>query len=336
MYLNKKIIVVIPCFRVEKHIRQVISSIPEYVDEIIAVNDASDDSTGSLLSQINERRLLIINHKKNQGVGGSMITGFQEALKRNADIIVKVDGDGQMDANQIKRLIHPIASRHCDYTKGNRLKSMHDVRNMPKIRLAGNLILSFLTKFASGYWKVMDPQNGYIAISSKTLSRIDLSKIAKNYFFENSMLIELYIQGAKIADVSMPAIYGTEASSLKIRRIILEFPIQLIKSFFRRLIIKNCIRDLSPYAVFLFFGLLMFIPGLLLGLKLYIKALLIPNLPAAPTGTIMLSLVPLICGYILIVLAILIDVIFSPDILAYDESEEFENEPVKPSQNAKF
>ena len=322
MFLNSKVVVVLPCYRVERHIADVFAAIPAFVDKIICVDDASDDGTGRALEKLNDARLIIIRHERNRGVGGAMLTGFREALKIGADVVVKLDGDGQMDAGKMAALIHPIVSRQCDYAKGNRLSSPSDMKGMPRVRLMGNLILSLLTKAASGYWKLMDPQNGYLAISGKLLKRLNLDKIASDYFFENSMLIEASLQNARIADVVMPAFYGDEKSNLRISRILLQFPFKIIRGFLRRLLLKHVLYDLSPMVVFLALGLLLFIPGSALGLGLWLRGFIYPNAPAAKTGTIMLALVPLICGYILIVQAILMDIIFSPDILVVNMEPE--------------
>lgn len=325
MFANSKVVVVIPCYRVERHIADVVAAIPPFVDNIICVDDASDDGTGRALAALANARLLILRHERNQGVGGAMITGFREALKIGADIVVKLDGDGQMDAGKMAALIHPIASHQCDYAKGNRLSAPEDMKGMPRVRLMGNLILSLLTKAASGYWKIMDPQNGYLAISGKLLKRLNLDKIARDYFFENSMLIEASLQNARIADVVMPAFYGDEKSNLRVSGILFRFPFKIIKGFLRRLLIKNVLYDLSPMVAFLVLGLLLFIPGMALGLGLWLRGFIYPEAPAAKTGTIMLALAPLICGYILIVQAILMDIIFSPDILVVNmESDEIE------------
>ena len=315
MYAGKKVIVVIPCYNVERHIREVISSMPDYVDEIIAVDDAATDGTWEELKRTTDARLTVLRHRRNRGLGGAMKTGMKKALEKDADIMVKVDGDGQMDASRMTSLLDPIKEGRCDYAKGNRLYSAADRRGMPLPRLFGNLGFSFLTKAATGYWRLMDPQNGYIAVSRNILSRINLRRIAKNYFFENSMLIEASINNARIAEVQMPSIYGDEVSGIKVEKIVFQFPWQLLKGFARRIVIKNILRDLSPFVIFLFLGLALMIPGGAFGLYLWLKAVLTQSTVPAPTGTIMLSLVPLICGYILVVQAITIDIILSPDIL---------------------
>lgn len=322
MFANFKVAVVIPCYRVERHIADVVFAIPAFVDKIICVDDASDDGTNGVLEKLCDPRLVILRHERNQDVGGAMITGFKEALKLGADIVVKLDGDGQMDAGRMAALIHPIVFQQCDYAKGNRLSSTADMRGMPCVRLFGNLVLSLLTKAASGYWKLMDPQNGYLAISGKLLKRLNLDKIARDYFFENSMLIEAALQNARIADVVMPAFYGNEKSNLRVSRILFRFPGKIIMGFLRRLLIKNVLHDLSPMVIFLILGLLLFIPGTCLGLWLWLRGFIYPDAPAAKTGTIMLALVPLICGYILIVQAILMDIVFSPNVLAVNMEPE--------------
>ena len=188
------ITVVIPCYNVSKHIEDVIKQLPSEVSWIIPVNDCSKDDTKKILMRLAEenKKIIFINHEENQGVGGAMITGFRRSLELNSDITIKIDGDDQMDSSYIPALIKPIADNKADYTKGNRFRDLTALRQMPAIRRTGNLGLSFCIKAASGYWNIFDPNNGFVAISNEMLKTINIHKIHKRYFFESSMLIELY------------------------------------------------------------------------------------------------------------------------------------------------
>jgi len=201
--MTDKIAVIIPCYKVEKHIAKVVEKIPEFVSSIILVNDASPDNTGKIIEQIKSgnKKVTILTHSKNQGVGGAMISGFKEALKQNINIVVKIDGDGQMDSSQIEKMIKVLKSTDCNFCKGNRFFDRKDLKTMPPIRRFGNIGLSFLIKMASGYWNISDPSNGFLCISAEVLKRLDFTRISKRFFFECSLLIESFYAGAKIYDL---------------------------------------------------------------------------------------------------------------------------------------
>lgn len=169
MYANKAIGIIIPTYKNDKLICKVIKAIPEFVDIIIVVNDASPDRTSEVVRRLDNNKVVLIEHKRNQGVGAAMKTGLTRALELNIDIAVKVDGDNQMDINYLPELIAPIIESKADYAKGNRFYHKKDLIYMPLIRLTGNLILSLMTKIVSGYWHISDSQNGYLAISAEKL-----------------------------------------------------------------------------------------------------------------------------------------------------------------------
>jgi glycosyltransferase involved in cell wall biosynthesis len=202
--------VVIPCYRVAQHIAGVIRSIPPEVSEIILVDDASPDRVVAKARATGDPRLRVLRHARNRGVGGAMVTGYRESLQLGADVIVKVDGDGQMDLTQLPALVEPLLQAEADYTKGNRWCHTAALARMPWRRRWGNLLLSFATKMVSGYWRVFDPCNGYTAIRASTLRLLSFEHIASGYFFETSMLVELAIERATVRDVFLPCIYGEE------------------------------------------------------------------------------------------------------------------------------
>jgi glycosyltransferase involved in cell wall biosynthesis len=235
-----KISIVIPCYNVSKHIESVINGIPSEVLFIIVVNDCSSDSTQSKIEQIagNNSKVHILNHSINQGVGGAMISGYKKSLELGADITIKMDGDGQMDPTNIKKLVQPLIEGKADFTKGNRFRDLKSLKAMPPVRRMGNLGLSFLIKAASGYWNIFDPTNGFTAIKNEVLSEINLSKLHKRYYFETSMIAELYFSNVVICDVPMKAKYGEEISGLSSIKTLFEFPPKLFVTFLRRLILK--------------------------------------------------------------------------------------------------
>ena len=201
-----RVAVVIPCYRVRRYILDVIRGIGPDVSAIFVVDDACPEQTAALIRQeCTDGRVKVLTHAENQGVGGAMITGYKAALADGADVVVKIDGDGQMDPALIPRLIQPIVGGDADYTKGNRFYDLAFLRAMPKARLFGNAMLSFVNKMASGYWDIMDPTNGYSAIHRTALATLPLEKLDRGYFFESDMLFRLYTIRAVVRDVPMPA-----------------------------------------------------------------------------------------------------------------------------------
>jgi hypothetical protein len=235
---------------------------------------------------------------------------MRHALERGADLVVKVDGDGQMDPRRIVELLEPLVHGGYDYTKGNRFLHSEALRKMPVPRLLGNFGMTFLTKLASGYWHIFDPQNGFVAATASTLRGLDLANLAQGFFFENDMLIQLNVLGARVKDVAMPAHYGNEESSLSIRRIALTFPPQLTRGFFRRIWRKYVLRDFSPIAVFWLVGLPLMFFGGLFGMTTWSVSLWSGE--AASTGTVMLSVLPFLIGFELILQAVILEIRESP------------------------
>jgi dolichol-phosphate mannosyltransferase len=306
--LHKYIItVVIPAYRVEYEIVTVLREMPAFVKYIIVVDDASPDSTRTLVREHAQQdaRVILLCHEKNQGVGGAMVTGFRKALELNSQVVIKIDGDGQMDVSHLPGLIAPLLMGKADYTKGNRFRDFQALTRMPLVRRVGNLFLAFLTKAATGYWNLFDPTNGYFAIRAEALANIPLSKLDRTYFFETSMLANLYLFGAVIRDVPMPARYQEERSNLSIRRVLLEFPIKLVSTFIKRIALKYFIFDFSMATIYILTGLPLLMFGLIFGTIKWIHYASI-NIPA-PTGTVMLPTLSVILGIQLILSAVEID-----------------------------
>lgn len=306
------VVVVIPAFRVEQYVSNVIAGVPQVVREIIAVEDCSPDSTGQVLDRLAavDPRLVVIHHQANAGVGGAMKTGYREALRRNPDVVVKMDGDGQMNPDYIERLVAPILAGQAEYTKGNRFHDWSYLRSMPLHRRIGNLGLSFLIKVASGYWNVFDPTNGFTAISGETLRRLRFDRLAQRYLFESSMLVELYTLNARIKQVPMPAIYDGALSSLSITRSLLDFPRYLLRATVRRFVHRYIWQDFTAVSIFALLGLLGMAFGTTFGAYHWIKSL--QTMQPATAGTVMLSAMPVILGFQLLLEAIVLDIQNAP------------------------
>ena len=282
-------------------------AVPRYIKHIIVVDDASPDSTTELVtaSAKKDKRISLIRHASNLGVGGAMITGYRKALELGAQIIVKMDGDGQMDVDHLPELLRPLIDGQADYTKGNRFRDFKSLQKMPLIRRVGNMGLAFLSKAATGYWTLFDPTNGFNAIRSDVLSQLSLEGIDRSYYFETSMLAHLYLLGAVVKDVPMPARYQSEVSNLLVHRVLFEFPFKLIATFFRRLVLKNFIYDFSMASIYLLTGLPLLFFGLIFGTYKWIQYAS-AGIPA-PTGTVMLPTLSVLLGIQLLLSAIEID-----------------------------
>ena len=309
---QRNIAVVIPCYRVEAEIGTLIVNLPRFIRHIIIVDDASPDNTAAVIKQAakKDRRIILIRHKNNQGVGGAMLTGFRKALELDAGIVVKIDGDGQMDPVYLPNLLMPIIQGRADYTKGNRFRDFQTLQKMPIIRRNGNMALGFLTKAATGYWNLFDPANGFVAIHGKVLAQVPLDGIDHGYFFETSMLASLYMLGAVVKDVPMPARYRGEVSNLSVGHSLVEFSVKLLKTFLRRLILKNLIYDFSMASIYMLSSLPLLLFGLIFGISKWAQysALKLP----APTGTVMLPTLSVILGIQFLIAAIEIDLRSTP------------------------
>jgi len=304
--------VVIPAYRVADTIEVVIKELPKYLRYVIVVDDASPDNTSALVKALvkEDRRIVLIRHDQNQGVGGAMQTGFKKALELGAQVVVKLDGDHQMDAAYIPALITPLLEGKADYAKGNRFRDFESLRLMPLIRRIGNLGLSFLTKAATGYWNCFDPTNGFFAIRAEILEQLPLERIDRGYFFETSMLANLYLLDAFILDVSIPARYRGERSSMSIWRVLVEFPVKLFATGLRRLTLRYFLFDFSMVSVYLLAGIPLILFGLIFGSVKWVQYIEL-GVPA-PTGTVILPTLALILGIQILLSAIEIDMNAAP------------------------
>ena len=297
---------IIPMYRVEPFIQEVIRGIPDWVRWVIAVDDASPDQSSEKVRQIKDARLVLICHENNQGVGGAVLTGISKAIDLGAKIAIKMDGDGQINPVFLASLAAPILLHQADYVKGNRFFHLRDIKRMPMVRRIGNLGLSFLTKVASGYWNVFDPTNGYIAMNLDVFPSIDLHHIHRRYFFETSLLIELNLCRAVVREVPMPAQYNGETSSLSVRKVLFEFPYRLLRGMVRRIWLEYFVLDFSLCSLYLVFGSVMGLFGTIWGAYFW-RLSVVTGVPAS-TGTVMVAVLPVILGFQLILQALAYDI----------------------------
>ncbi|MEO8056027.1 MAG: glycosyltransferase family 2 protein, partial [Acidobacteriota bacterium] len=245
---------VLPAYRTASSIRAVIEQIPSSVAHVIVVDDASPDGVGAAASAAGDPRVVVVSHPENRGVGGAMKTGLERALEFDADIVVKIDSDGQMDPARIPDLLAPLASGEADLAKGNRFADLAVISAMPPLRRVGNLALSFLVKAASGYWSLFDPCNGYVAVRSDFLRQIRRDRLADRYFFEISLLCESYRAEGVVVDVAMPPRYGDEISSLSPTSSLFEFSGRLLGRTLSRIGSTYFLRDFNVVSVFISAG----------------------------------------------------------------------------------
>ncbi len=306
--------VVIPCFKEREQILDVIQAIGDEVDHIYVVDDACPQQSGRLVEQeCHDPRVRVLVHEINQGVGGATMTGLRQAIADGADIIVKLDGDGQMDTSLLPFFVEAIRSGEADYAKGNRFYDPDGLAAMPVVRLVGNAILSFLAKLSTGYWQSFDPTNGYVAIHAEVARRLPLAKIHKRYFFETDLLFRLNTLQAKVVDVPMPAVYGDEKSNLHIGRQILPFIAGHLRNFAKRILYTYFLRDFSVASLELAVGLVLTTFGLIFGVEKWST-----GVAGASAGTVMLAALPLILGVQLLLAFLAYDIQSAPTTALHD------------------
>lgn len=305
---GRNITVVIPAFRAEREIASVLTAIPDFVRHIVVVNDGSPDQTAARVEQISadDPRILLLNHQHNQGVGAAMVTGFRKAIDLDSQVVVKLDADGQMDPERLYDLVEPLVLGQADFAKGNRFRGSPALGRMPLIRRLGNTGLAFLAKAATGYWNCFDPTNGFVAIRGDMLARLPLNRLDRSYYFEISLLNELYLQEAVVREIPMPARYGDEASSLSIGKALLSFPPKLLGHLIRRIILKYFVYDFSIASVYFATGMPLLMFGIGFGGYNWLRYSQLGVL--TPTGTVMLATLPVILGFQLVLSAIGVDI----------------------------
>ena len=309
----QKIAVVIPAYKVARQLEAVLTAIPDFVDAIYVVDDCCPEDSGAVAERLKPQdpRITLIRHAENQGVGGAMLSGYQRALDDGCHIIVKIDGDGQMNPELLKDFVLPIVRGEADYTKGNRFHTLDFLSIMPRRRLLGNLILSFMTKMSSGYWSVFDPTNGYTCISSAALRLIPFDKMSRRYFFESDMLFRLNIVRAVVADVPMDALYADEQSSLRVRHNIIPFFKGHCRNFYKRIVYNYFLRNFSVASLQLLMGMTLLFFGLIFGLYHWADSSY-TGIPAT-SGTVMIAALSILVGIQMLLGFVNYDVANQPD-----------------------
>jgi dolichol-phosphate mannosyltransferase len=297
--MKPTVAVVIPCYKVTAHIARVITAIGPEADVIFVVDDKCPDQSGRFVEQnVTDPRVRVLYHEVNGGVGAAMVTGFRAALEAGAQMVVKIDGDGQMDPRLIPRFLLPLRSGEADYVKGNRFNTLSSVRDMPGVRAFGNTALSFLTKLSSGYWSIFDPTNGYIAVHAAALRMIPLHRLAKRFFFESDMLIKLSDARAVVLDMPIVATYEDEVSNLRPGKVLLPFLWKHLYAYLRRVVYSYFLRDFNLASLSLLFGLPLFVFGGIFGGLAWERSVV--SGVVATTGTVMVAVLPIVLGFQLI------------------------------------
>jgi glycosyltransferase involved in cell wall biosynthesis len=305
MYRGLSVAVVVPAHNEELLIGRTVSTMPELVDHIIVVDDASSDGTAEAAKAVGDSRAQVIRLLENQGVGGAILSGHEIALTLDADVSVVMAGDAQMDPAFLPALLDPIALGHAQFTKGNRFYGRGSFDGMPRHRVFGNIVLSFLTKASSGYWNLFDPQNGYTAISRQALERLPLRHISRRYEFENDMLINLNILRVPAVDVPIPAVYGEEVSGIHLQSAAPRILGQLFRGFWTRIWWKYVLQSFSAVALMLFGGMVLTGIGLVAGTWVVANTL---GPATASAGTALLAVAPLLSGFHMLLFAMMLDI----------------------------
>lgn len=310
MYAGQRIAVVVPAYREERHVGDVIRNAPPIVDHIVVVDDASPDGTSEAARSVDDPRVEVIRHEHNTGVGGAVLTGHQRAIDLGADISVVMAGDNQMDPAYLPALLDPIVNDGYGFTKANRFFSTTSFRGMPRHRIFGNVVLTFLTKVASGYWNLVDPQNGYTAVRTDVLRRLPLDKVARRYEFENDLLIWLNILDVRALDVPVPAVYRDEVSHIRLGSVIVRLLRLLFFGFWRRVWLKYVLWSFSPIALLLFTGSALVLFGLVVGGWVLANTI---GPSTATAGTVLLAVTPFLVGTQMLIQALVLDIQATPD-----------------------
>lgn len=290
-----RIAVAIPCYKVTQHVLGVLNAIGPEVEAIYAVDDACPAGSGRFIEEhVLDPRVRVLYHAQNLGVGGAVITAYKAAAADGMDIVVKIDGDGQMNAALLPKFVRPLLNGKADYTKGNRFYRPESLQGMPTIRLLGNALLSLITKFSCGYWNVMDPTNGYTAIRTCVLAALPLEKLERRYFFETDMLFRLNTVRAVVNDIPMDSVYADEQSNLKIAKILPEFLLKHCTRLWRRYMYNYLVRDFNIGTLYSLCGFALLGAGSMFGLAHWLHSATSGH--PATSGTVMLAALPILIG----------------------------------------
>lgn len=319
-----RVAVVIPCYRCADRIEEVVARVGPEVSQVVVVDDACPDGSGKRVEALiaarsngaraadepRRARVTVLYNEENRGVGGAVLRGMEYARAAGADILVKVDGDGQMAPELAGKFVAPIREGEADYAKGNRFYAYHLARDMPTVRLLGNGLLSFLTKLSSGYWNVFDPTNGYLAIAGEVFDELPHRRLDRRYFFETDLLCQLGLLRAVVTDIPMRATYRGETSGLSPVRVSAPFLFRHAARFLRRVLTSYFLRDFSAGSLYLLVGLPSLLFGLVFGAWQW-TTLSAADLEAT-AGTVMLAALPVILGVVLLLNFLTFDVMMVP------------------------
>jgi dolichol-phosphate mannosyltransferase len=293
------IAVVIPCYRVREHILGVLAAIGPECESVFVVDDGCPEATGDwVAAHCEDPRVQVLRNGRNLGVGGATLAGYRAAIEAGAEVIVKLDGDGQMDPGLIPRLTRPVLSGEADYAKGNRFFELASVSSMPWARLVGNSLLSFASKLSSGYWNIFDPTNGFTSMHAAVARELPFERLSKGYFFESDLLFRLGLLRAVVCDVPMPAVYSDEKSSLVISSIVGEFALGHAANSFKRVFYNYYLRNFNIASIEIMLGLALVAFGTCFGISEWAAGSR-SGVPAT-SGTVMVAGLPVILGVQLI------------------------------------
>jgi glycosyltransferase involved in cell wall biosynthesis len=300
---------IVPCYKVKAKILDVIAKTPPWIEGIVCVDDACPEGSGDFIEANNtDPRVTVVRLAQNQGVGGATLAGYADAVARGGQVLVKVDGDDQMDLGYVAHLVAPILLGEADYAKGNRFTSISHLTTMPQVRVFGNAALSFAAKLSTGYWNIFDPTNGYTAIEAQVAKMILEKRVSRRFFFETDLLYHLGTLRAVVRDVPMPARYADEVSNLRISAIVGPFALKHMKNFFQRVLGQYFVRDFHAASLELVFGMVF----ILFGLGYAARYVSVPHAQAASAGVVMAAALPVILGAQLLMQALNFDVLNVP------------------------
>lgn len=308
MYKKLSIGVAVPAYNEEKLIEKTLTTMPDFVDHIVVINDCSSDKTLSIIKKLqkNNKRIAIIDNKENHGIGYSLTKGLKKAAELGCDRVAIMAGDAQMDPDQLSPMLDNMAKRSLDFIKANRFMHLEALKSMPKYRRIGNIVVTILTKFATGYYSIFDTQNGYVIYSKDVIDRMPWHLIGDRYEFENTILIGLSIIDAKIGDFPIPALYGDETSTIKLFSTTMRVLKCLMIGFWQRIYYKYILYSFHPIALFLLTGLTLFTVGIIAGIWMLVVKIITSISPTS--GTVMLAVLPIILGIQLLLTALVMDV----------------------------
>jgi dolichol-phosphate mannosyltransferase len=301
------IAVVIPSYRVAGRILGVLGGIGPEVTWIYVVDDACPEQSGAIVeSECRDPRVRVLRHSINEGVGAATMTGYRAALADGADVVVKLDGDGQMPPDRIAALVEPLLRGEADYVKGNRFYDPRALAQMPRARLVGNAALSFMSKLSSGYWNLFDPTNGFTAIHSRVIGALPLEKVSRRYFFESDLLFHLNIVRAVVREIPMEARYGDERSGVRLSSAVVEFGLKHAANVARRVFYNYFLRDFSIASLQLVLGSALSVFGFWVGVVQWSRS--IASGEPATSGTVMLAALPIVLGFQLLLAFVAYDI----------------------------